>query len=170
MRVLVPAATRREDQIAVFHHHFLAVDVGVGAVTLEDEAKRRHRVPMRRRDFAGLDQLKRKQDGVTGHLRFGYPWIHETDDPSLDTASGYGNSLTRLEQAVVNIVPLPKVRLNPCLWIGWALRMIEIPQTGYPAWTEQIIQFLNFFGQFHRASWQGGGSNCSNSSSRSNRF
>jgi len=59
VRMLVPAAVRRENEIAVFHHHFLAVDVGVSAVALENESERAHGVTVRRRDFAGLDKLER---------------------------------------------------------------------------------------------------------------
>src|SRR5262245_33439354 len=40
--VFVPAAVWSEDQVAVFHDHFLAVDVGVSALTLKDKTERRH--------------------------------------------------------------------------------------------------------------------------------
>ena len=88
VRVLVPAALRRQDEIAVFHHHLLPIDVGVSAVSLEDETKCRHGVPMRRRDFARLDQLKRKKNRVAGHLAFGHARIDQTNDAPLDAAAG----------------------------------------------------------------------------------
>ena len=57
--VLVPAAVRRENQVAGLHHHLIAIDIGVSAVALQDEAKGRHGVAVAGCDFAGLDQLKR---------------------------------------------------------------------------------------------------------------
>jgi hypothetical protein len=41
------------------------------------------------------------------------------------------------------------MRLDPRLRIRRALGMIDIPQSGNPPWAEEIIQFLDFFGQFH---------------------
>ena len=97
MRMLVPAPLRRENQIAVFHDHFLAVDVGVGAVALEDEAKRRHGVAMAGRHFAGLNQLKGQQHRVAGHLGFGHAGIDQANHPPLDAAAGDGNFFLALE-------------------------------------------------------------------------
>ena len=75
MRVLVPGALRRQNQIAIFHDHLLAIDVGVSAMAVQDESKCGHRVPVCRRDFAGLNELKRKQDRVAGHLGFRRPGL-----------------------------------------------------------------------------------------------
>ena len=86
---------------------------------------------------------------MASHLGFGQPWIYEPDDAPLDAASGYRNFVTRLEQAVVNVVPLPKVRFDSRFGIGRTLGMIEIPQTGNPTGAKQIVELLNFFGRFH---------------------
>ena len=56
--VVVPGPGRGDDEIARLHRGALAVDRGIGAVPLDDEAQRRLRVAMRRRDLARHDQLQ----------------------------------------------------------------------------------------------------------------
>ena len=56
--VIVVGPRRRQDEIAGVHRRPLAVDGGVGAGALDDEAQRRGGVPMARRDLAGQDQLQ----------------------------------------------------------------------------------------------------------------
>ena len=56
--VIVPGPGGGDDEIAGLHRGALAVDGGIGAVTLDDEAQRRLRMTMGRRDFAGQDQLQ----------------------------------------------------------------------------------------------------------------
>ena len=56
--VIVPGPGRGDDEIAGLHQGALAVDRGIGAVPLDDEAQRRLRMAMRRRDLAGHDQLQ----------------------------------------------------------------------------------------------------------------
>ena len=51
--MIVPRPGGCDDEIARLHRRALAIDRGVGAVTLNDEAQRRLRVAMSRRDFAG---------------------------------------------------------------------------------------------------------------------
>ena len=70
MRVFMPGALRRQNQISIFHDHLLAIDVGVSAMAVQDKSKCGHRMPVCRRDFAGLNELKRKKDCVAGHLGF----------------------------------------------------------------------------------------------------
>ena len=56
--VVVPGPGRGDDEIAGLHRRALAVDRGIGAVPLDDEAQRRLRVAVRRRDLARQDQLQ----------------------------------------------------------------------------------------------------------------
>src|SRR5690349_25177445 len=111
MGMLVPAAVRRENQIAVFHDHFFAVNVGIGAVALKNEAKRTHRMAVGGSYFAGLNQLKRQQNRMAGHLRFGESRVHQSNYPPFDAAAGDANLVLRPKQAVVDIVPFPKMGL-----------------------------------------------------------
>ena len=55
--VVVPGHRRRDDEVAVVHRRAFAVDGGVGAVALEDEAQRALAVPMCGRDLARKHQL-----------------------------------------------------------------------------------------------------------------
>jgi hypothetical protein len=41
------------------------------------------------------------------------------------------------------------MRSDVRLGIGWALGMVDIPQPGNPTRAEQIVEFSDFFGQFH---------------------
>jgi hypothetical protein len=102
-------------------------------------------MPVCRRHFARLDELKRKQDGVAGHLGFRQARINQPDDTPLDTAAADGDFLFSLNQTIVNIVPLPKMWLDPCLGIGRPFGVIEIPQSGNPAAAQEIIQLFDFF-------------------------
>jgi len=51
-----------------------------------------------------------------------------------------------LKQAVVNLLPFPKVRLDPRFRVGLTLGVVEIPEAGNPAPAKQVIQLLDFFG------------------------
>ena len=56
--VIVPGPGGSDDEIAGLHRGALAVDRGIGAVTLDDEAQCRLGMTMGRRDFARQDQLE----------------------------------------------------------------------------------------------------------------
>ena len=56
--VVVDGPVRRQHEVARRHDGLLAVDLGVGALAVEDEADRRRRVAMRRRDLARQDELQ----------------------------------------------------------------------------------------------------------------
>jgi hypothetical protein len=56
--VVVVGPRRGDDEIARPHHRALAVDRRIGSRPLDDEAQRRLRVAVARRDLAGQDQLQ----------------------------------------------------------------------------------------------------------------
>ena len=64
LAVVVPGPGRRDDEVAGVHVDALAVHGGVGALAFDDEAKRRLRMPVRRRDLAALDGLDRAGERV----------------------------------------------------------------------------------------------------------
>src|SRR5688500_8217240 len=99
---------------------------------------------------------------MASHLAIGHARIDQPDDPPLDAAAGDGNFLFGLNQAVVDIVPLPKMRLDAGLGIGRTLGMIDVPQAGNPPRPEQIVQVLDLFGKFHQTSF--GDKSCSSGS------
>ena len=54
-------------------------------------------MPMSRRHFAWLYQLKGEEHRMAGHLGFLYARIDQTNDPSLYVAARYGNFFLRLK-------------------------------------------------------------------------
>ena len=56
--VVVDGPVRRQHEVARRHDGLLAVDLGVGALAVEDEADRRRGVAVRRRDLARQDELQ----------------------------------------------------------------------------------------------------------------
>ena len=73
---------------------------------------------------------------MAGQLGLSHPRIDQPNDSPLDAAAGKRDFLARLKQAIVDVMPFPKMRLHARLWIGRALGMIEIPQAGKPTRTE----------------------------------
>src|SRR4029434_10893711 len=86
---------------------------------------------------------------MTSHLGFGHSGIDQANDPSLDAAAGYGNFFPRLEQAVVNRLPLPKMRLYASFRIGLALSVIEVPEAGNPTPANKVVKLFDFCGNVH---------------------
>ncbi len=85
MLVRVPGPARRDDEVALVHQAFLAVDDGVGAVAFEHEAQRARRMAMRPRDLAGLQDLQRRGQGRRrAHAGIAQVRIIEGEDAALD--------------------------------------------------------------------------------------
>ena len=56
--VVMGGVARRDDKVAGPHDGLLALDLGIGALAVEDEADRRRGVAVRRRDLARHDELE----------------------------------------------------------------------------------------------------------------
>ena len=109
MDVLVPGPARRDDEIAFLHQAALAVDDGVGALALDDEADRVHGVAVRARGFSRQEDLQRGREICRGAGRgvvgFG---IDEGQNAALDRGRrGHPDGLID-ERA--QLAPLPQMR------------------------------------------------------------
>ena len=71
MAMVVPRAAGREDQVAAFHHAFLAIHDGVGAFALDHDARRARRVAMGRGLLAGEQKLHAAEDRARDAHRAG---------------------------------------------------------------------------------------------------
>ena len=64
--MVVPGPVGRENQVALFHEKFLAIDRRISAPALHDKSDRRHIVPVRPRHFARIDDGKSHLQGMRG--------------------------------------------------------------------------------------------------------
>ena len=86
--VIVVRPRRRQDEVARVHRRALAVDGGVGALSLDDEPKRRGGVAVGARDFAGQDQLQARVQALRDARCAAQPGIFEDEDAPLGFLGG----------------------------------------------------------------------------------
>ena len=86
--VVVVRPRRRDDEVAEAHRRPLAVDGRVRAFAVEDEAKRRLRVPVRGRHFAGQDELQAGVDRLRQARLAAQGGVLEHEDAPLGLLGG----------------------------------------------------------------------------------
>ena len=102
--MIVPGPVRRRNEIAFEHGKAFAFDDGISVGrALDDEADRRRRVAVRRRDFAGFHQLHRDMHGV-GHAGGESGIAHLNRAPPRFAG---GNQLAGPIERLQNLVALP---------------------------------------------------------------
>src|SRR5690606_3204643 len=72
-----------DDEITHVHEHLFAIDGRVGTRAMQDEAKRRLRMTMSGRDFAGQDQLKPRIKTVRDARLATQAWVFEHQHAAL---------------------------------------------------------------------------------------
>ena len=86
--VIVIGPGRRQDEVARVHGRPLAVDRGVGALSFDDEPKRRGGMAMGARDFAGQNQLQAGVQALRDSRRAVQARVFEHDDAPLGFLGG----------------------------------------------------------------------------------
>ena len=91
--VIVKSPRRRDDEVSGMHRRALAVDRGIRAFAFDDEAQRRLRVPVARRDLAGKDELQPRVEAMSDRRGATQARILEDEHATLgfaraDQASG----------------------------------------------------------------------------------
>src|SRR6516162_4312652 len=106
--VIVPSPRRGDDKIARLHRSALAVDGGVGAMALDDEAQRRLRMTMGRRHLARQNQLQpgKQRAGDRGLPR--QSRVFQDQDAALGLMSS--NYPARLHQVSADFFITPQRR------------------------------------------------------------
>ena len=94
--VVVPGPRRRDDEVTRVHRGALAVDRGVRARALDDEAQRRLRVAVARRNFAGKDELQPGIEALRDARLAPHPRVLQ-DQHAADRLLG-GDQLARLHE------------------------------------------------------------------------
>ncbi|MEI2735832.1 MAG: hypothetical protein V9G24_14165 [Rhodoblastus sp.] len=111
MAVLVPQARGREDQVALLHRHFLALDRGEAALAFHHEARGARRMLVVGRGFARQDQLHADVDrGRRLHVLEAEAGIGEHEHAALGLFDR--RQFARLEQFRADVGIAPDHRLG----------------------------------------------------------
>ena len=106
--VVVPGAVRRQDQVARVERHALAIDGGIGAPALHDEAQRRSLMAVRGGELAGIHHLHTgiEETGCSA------PLLAARIDEHHDAARGLlgRHQLRRAAHEGLDAPPLPERR------------------------------------------------------------
>ena len=140
--MIVPGHRRRDDEIAGLHRGALAVDRGVGALALEDEAQRRLAVPVRRRDVAGDHHLHAgKQRGRDLRLA-AQSRIFQHQHPPLGFLGG--DQLAGLGHVVADGVEFPQMRPAGAARLRRDQVAHHVPQRGEILAVDLLVERLAF--------------------------
>ena len=136
--VVVPGPGRRDDEVARVHRGALAVDRGVGAAAVQDEAKRRLGVPVARCHLAGQDQLQPGVQAGRDQRLAAHRRVLQDQHPP-DRLLG-GDQRTRLHQVGLDLRPVPDRGVAGHRGLGRHQRVKHLPQRGHVLAVDALVE------------------------------